>query len=80
MSVIFGELLFKNDKYRFQFEEYLLQIHKVGSDTDALEAMIEAFSSSHKKELPEMLMGTCYPDGHIKLYLCNSHLLVSVTM
>ncbi len=69
MNAVFGELVFNNENYHFQFEEFLLQIHKAGSDTDALEAMIEALSGSPKKELPETLMGTCYPDGHKILFM-----------
>lgn len=38
MSAIIGELVFKRENYHFQFEDFLLQIHKVGSDIDALEA------------------------------------------
>ena len=69
MSVIIGELILKDEHYHFQFEDYLLKIYKVGTDTDALEAMIEAFTSPRKKDLPETLMGTCYPDGHKILFM-----------
>lgn len=69
MSTIIGELVLRDENYHFQFEDFLLQIHKVGTDTDALEAMIEAFSSSPKKDLPETLMGICYPDGHKILFM-----------
>ena len=69
MSAIFGELVLADEIYHFQFEDFLLQIHKAGNDIDALEAIVEAFSSSSKRDLPETLMGICYPDGHRILFM-----------
>jgi len=67
MDTIFGELELQGVLYHFQFDEYILQIHKAGSDADALQAMVDALSPSAPKIMSKPTIGTCYPDGH-KIY------------
>lgn len=64
MSTLFGELVWDNEIYRFVFENFYLKVQRYGTDTETFEAMIEAFLGSQKGDLPDTLMGTCYPDGH----------------
>ncbi len=63
MSIIHGELVLQDIKYHFSFEEYMLSIYEFGSEADPLKAMIAAFSQQPRIDMPETVMGTCYPDS-----------------
>lgn len=71
MSIVFGELIYENRKYQFEFEDNILQMYEFKSElvSDSTQGIpLFAFFPGEKPQM-DSLTGVCYPDGHSILFL-----------
>ena len=66
MGIIFGELVFEERKYHFEFEDSVLQMHEFGSEaiSNPAQAFSEIIRTREDSLQTDSLVGICYPDGH----------------
>ena len=70
--MIFGELTLNNEKYHFQFDNYELYIHRFNTEISEYKDM-EDILSFHSMEMPQTLIGMCYPDDHYIYFMQINH-------
>ena len=61
--MVIGELTLNEEKYHFEFSNYELQIYRFESDEAKHDDFVDLLS--HKPvNLPDKIIGICYPDNH----------------
>lgn len=71
MSIVFGEIIYADRKYHFEFENNILQMYEFNSELISdLEQSIPlvALFPGEKPQI-DSLTGVCYPDGHSIVFL-----------